>query len=226
MVPYDRFRTWILIGWFGLGVVSLAGCSKEKMDELVASAKEKTNQITDATATMKEQVGGVAAGASEQAGRAIDQIEKVLPGSGEMVLQLDQPLTLSRAELQIVRVDAERPIVLQIFSYPTDQPIADYPAVMVRALSEPSDSVFSDPSPWFDKPLPCSVFIQKTADGPIWATQLGESIPLTLAANTEDATMVSGKLGTGALTGSDGSSLSISGGTITAKWLPVVRGTL
>ncbi|WP_146580484.1 hypothetical protein [Neorhodopirellula pilleata] len=196
------------------------------MDELVASAKEKTNQITDATATMKEQVSGVAAGVSEQASRVIDQVETVLPGSGEMVLQLDQPLTLSRAELQIVRVDAERPIVLQVFSYPTDKPIADYPAVMLRALSEPSDSVFTDPSPWFDKPLSCSVFIQKTPEGPIWATQLGESIELTLSAHSEDANMVSGKLGTGTLAGSDGSSLTLSGGTITAKRLPVVRGTL
>lgn len=203
-----------------------AGCSKEKMDELVASAKEKTTQISDATATMKEQVSGVTAGVSEKAERAMDQIETVLPGSGEMNLELEKPVTLSRADLQIVRVDEKRSVVLQVFSYPIDKPITDYPSVMLRALAERTSADFSDASPWFGKPLECSVFIQETADGPIWATESGKSVSITLTANPDDAAMVSGTLGTGMLLGSDGTSRSLEGGSVTAKMLPIVGGSL
>lgn len=214
------FRMLALVG----SLVGSLGCSKEKRDELLASAKEKTTQISDATATMKEQVSGVAASASEKAGRTMDQIEAVLPGSGEMALQLDQPMSLSRADLQIVRVDADRPIVLQVFSYPTDKPIVDYPCVMLRALAAPTNASFTDASPWFGKPLDCTVLLQKEADGPIWTTDLGKGVAFTLSPNPDDATMVLATLGTGTLAGSDGSSLSLAGGTITAKLAPVIGG--
>ena len=209
-----------------LAAVVISGCSKEKMDELVASAKEKTTQLSDATATMKEQVSGVAAEVSEKAGRTMDQIETVLPGSGEMTLNIGKPVSLSRADLQVVRVDENRSVVLQIFSYATDKPIVDYPSVMLRALAEPTSADFSDASPWFGKPLECTVFLQETADGPIWATELGKSVSLTLSPNLDDATMVSGTLGAGMLAGSDGTPRSLEGGSVKAKMLPVVGGSL
>jgi hypothetical protein len=200
-------------------VLMTGGCSKEKLDELVASAKETTESV-------KSQVTDAAAGVSDQADRTMDAVGSVLPSSGSITLQLDKPVECERANLQVIRVDDKRPVVVQVTSYRTDRAIDSYPSVLLRALTTPTDSEFADVGPWLDKPLACRVFVQLEENGPIWSNELNSPVELTLRRDSSGGDMVQGSLASGTLVASDGAQVTMSAGSLSASIVPAIGGTL
>lgn len=207
-----------------VAITLLSGCSQEKMDELVASAKEKTAQITEATETVKEQVTGVASEVTKSADSAMQQAATLLPGNGRLSLQLDQEVTIGKADLQLIRVDAKRPVVIQLATYRTDRPIDSYPSALIRLLGNPSSDPLTSIDAYLNQPLSGHVFLQLEENGPIWATTDDKPIQVTLTKMDAETNLVEGSIATGQLQATDGKTQTLGGGRIIAAFAPIVDG--
>ena len=225
-----RIGTALIAVLLMIGVVFSPGCSKEKMDEMVSSAKEKTAELSQATASVQEQIAEKATELRQAADvgglveQTMDQVSAVLPGSGHVTLQLDAPVKVNRADLQIIRVDEQRPIVLQVTSYALNRPIETFPCVLLHATSPPTSETFSDATPWLGKSLACQVFVQREAEGPIWASDPASPIDLVPRSDDTGSDQLLGTLKPGTLVAPDGTQLTLAAGELSAKLQGVVGG--
>ena len=168
--------------------ICFCGCSKEKMDEMVAQAKDKAaefseksedalenakatadilkDQVTEAASSAKDTASNLASEASDLASGAID----VVSMNGNATITLDAPTNFSAAYIRVIPFDEEQS-VFQLRSYSRDGNANVFPAYFIQGTvtQKSLDSLAG-------KTIPCRLFAQKTADGHVWENATGQLI--------------------------------------------------
>ena len=187
-------RAWlaILLLPASIAFTSLSGCDKAKVDEMVASAKEKAAEFSEksddafekakASATtaadaikktanetaskVKESASNFAGSAADLAGGAVDLVSM----NGNAKITLDSPTDFTAAYVRVVNVGTEQS-VFQLKSYSKDGQSTTYPAFFIQgAVAENSLGSLAGQT------ISCRLFAQKTADGEVWENAPGQLI--------------------------------------------------
>jgi hypothetical protein len=160
--------------------VVLSGCDKEKMDELVAKAKDTASEIGeksgDALKKVKESTDKALNNAKDSVTNIKDTAAKLTTSAGNLVsmngsanITLDAPTDFPASFVRIVSMpDGTK--VLQMKSYKDGESDA-YPAFFIQAVVEQSsvDSLSG-------QSIPCQLFAQTSEGGDVWTNANGQPI--------------------------------------------------
>lgn len=162
-------QRWKVAG-LALHLVSLLvlapGCSQEKLNEVVASVKEKAAEV------------------NAQA-RQSEVLAEILPATGNAEVQMTPPVSTKIAYVRLESVDGGRPRVVQWTTYNPENGPNSYPAILVRATTEASNI-----ESLAQQSLRGDVYIQATEDATVWTNRKSEPVAIAVSAvNTQDKTL-------------------------------------
>lgn len=169
-------------------LVALAGCSKEKLDELVQKSKE---QLDKGIEQVEEATGEMGSELSSKAEAVVDDARQQLPLNGEMQLVIESPVTVPGCYVTFIDAVGGRPSVLQLKSYRSAE-AETFPSVLLQATVEASD-----PSALQGQTVSAQMFVQVAADGPVWFADRTHPVQLkivTVADRKFTAELVGGAL--------------------------------
>jgi hypothetical protein len=174
-----------------LPLILILGCSKEEMSQALETAKSKTKSITTS---------------------AVEAVENNLPESGEITLHIEpNPITISNANIELISIGDGRPNVVQITTYDPDASSRSYPALLLHGIS----NISTTPSLAGEK-VQCDVYYQADQNSPIAIAKPGEAITVEFQQYNPTDNVLTAKLGTISLRGSDDSVIHIDGGDLLA----------
>lgn len=220
-------------------LLGVAGCSGEKMDEVVAAAKAKSqdlatktkeatagaaDQLKEATKTIGQQTGQIVESSQEKLGETRRAIEDALPGSGRVTLQTEPPMQTAIARWTVIDVPTVNgtATIWQLTTYRTDGEIDAYPAVMLRAVLTDGDATQTGRQRIDAKvgqSIACQLFAQRSADAPIVSTRDGQTVHVQLNAIDEAGGQLTATIDPAELIQTDGQTVSLAGGVIDGHWI-------
>ena len=172
-----------------VGIICLAGCSKEEIKKAYQQAQAQTQAIVQQTQEV---------------------VEEQLPETGSLRMEMTpsaQPI--STLDMELIQV-GERSVV-QIHSYDLNDTNLSYPAVLLHGktnVARAADLV--------GKTVQCDLYYQTSYSSPILMTKPGGSIIVKFeSANMEDNALTA-SMGTAMLSSSDGAASRIGGGQLVA----------
>ncbi len=165
-----HYEDALLFVWALLAFV-MAGCSQEKLDEMVSNVKDKAQVITQAAV-----------------------VAEVIPATGHATINVSPPVKVNVAYARLYATGDGRPAVVQFTTYDPDKGPQNYPALLVRATT-PATSLES----LAGQSLSAKVFFQQSsAHGVLSSGDEGlvavEIAPLDPNKKTLDATIPAGSL--------------------------------
>ena len=123
--------------------------------------------------------------------KGVEQVKQQTSLAGEMELALNPPVQVKACYASLIVVDADRPAVLQLRSYP-DPDAELFPSVFVRAPVQAKSA-----AELVGKTVSAQVFVQAQQDGPIWHSREPDGVQLRIdeaAAGAIKGTFVGGQL--------------------------------
>ncbi len=121
-----------------------------------------------------EQVDERISRAQQHMAQAVETVKRTTNVAGEIELALNPPVQVKACYASLIVVDAGRPAVLQVRSYPGLEAEL-YPSVLVRAPVEAKAA-----ADLVGTTVSAQVFVQAKKDGPIWHCPAPESIQLRI----------------------------------------------
>jgi len=183
--------------WFSLG------CSKEKLDELTASVKEKTAEIATSAETMAEQ-------AKSATNTAVATVQEKLPSRGSIRLQTQPSIETAHANAEMIRFPDGRPTVLQVVSY-NPELTDNYPRVLFWGLTTVNSA-----AELAGQSVSCDLYVQSTATDPMLMSTPANPVEVRFETfNSEEGT-IQAQIASAPLLRSDNQSVPLTGGEMTA----------
>ena len=177
-----------------LGIVILAGCSKEEIKQKMQDAQSKLEAVAEST---------------------VEAVEEKLPETGSITLQTTPATEASQADLELISVGDGRPSVVRIVSYDPSNTTRAYPAIMLQGTTNATSAAgLANQTVKFD------MYLQASPSGPVAMTKPGESVTVTFRTMMVEDNALPATLSSAKLLGSDFRPVDIRGGEIVA----VVRG--
>ncbi len=158
--------------------------------EIIGCSNEQVKQLTDQVSKQAEQV-------TKQANEAVQkiapQVEDALSSgpTGEAAFQVDNSVKMQNAFGRLIILKPDRKNILQVRSY-DDEADESFPSFLYQAQTD-SENLQACIGQSFEGKL----FIQVSANGPIWNTADTDQVTLKIAEQAEGvlvAEVVSGKL--------------------------------
>ncbi len=189
--PRIRFTLAILLLFFGVPI----GCSKKQLTEAMESARAKTRSVTESTS---------------------NAIKEQLPARGSLVLQTT-PSTeaIGNVDLELISIGDDRANVIQILTYKIGSPRRSFPTVMLHGLTQTSN-----PDSLVGQTVQCDMYYQASENSPIAITRPGQSVAVTFESYNDGEHTLTASLGSGELTASDDTTVTLQSG----KAIAVIRG--
>lgn len=159
-------RSFVL---FACAIALLGACNKSEISDLVGKVKQTASESTEK----------VSQAVSEQIGETADQVQEQLNLAGSIELTLDSPIASQACYAQLIRQGSGRPNVLQLRSYRSADN-ESFPSVFLQAQVQ-ADS----PSELVGQIVSSRLFVQPTADGPLWYSATGNPVELKVVSVEE-----------------------------------------
>ncbi|QDV13459.1 hypothetical protein CA51_33490 [Rosistilla oblonga] len=158
-----------------LMVALSAGCSKEKMTELVDQAKETASSVAADVSTEMKTAAEQTVAKVESVKEAAADVSGIGDATGKATMTLDAPTEFAASYVQLIAVNEGRPSVLKISSSKDGQDDV-FPAFLIQAkLSD------TDLDSLAGQTVSARLFAQKQEGGPIWFSPEEKPVPVTLA---------------------------------------------
>jgi hypothetical protein len=180
-----------------LSLTLSGGCSKEEMKKMAESVKEKSQSIAEST--------------KEMATQAVETAKEQLPETGEVTLQLNPPIKIDSAKIEVVSVGDGRSNIVQIATYDVSSAPKSYPSVLIQGRTEAGD-----PASLAGQTVACELFMRADSTGPIAMTAASQPAQVTFDSYDPEARTVSASIRQVTLVGSDNKPVALAGGTILA----------
>ena len=173
--------------------VGLVGCSKEDITKAIEDAKAKTQSIAET---------------------AVTAAEEQLPETGSVRLEMNPPLQIDQAEIEVISIGDGRPNVVQISTYDTARK-KTFPALLLHGTTSATNA-----SALARSSIDCDMYVQAASRDPIAMTKPGGSVKLTFESLNVKDNAIPATLAMAELIDSDGNPVLVQGGAL----LMVVRG--
>jgi len=175
-------------------LLTLSGCSGDKLKELADKAKTAAQQGAD---SVKKQV-------SEQVDSATTEVQEQLNLAGEIQLTLDAPVETKACYVRLIPQGSNRPTVFELRSYRSpDQESAPsvffHGQIRASSLEELSGQIVSG-----------RLFVQPTADGPTWFSETGSPVEVQVV-GMEDSVLTAEIVGASLRNTQSGESVDTTG---------------
>jgi hypothetical protein len=154
-------------------LAALAGCSKDKLTEMVDEAKQQVSENVDKASQAVQEKAKAAGGAAAAAGNSAQQ---QLGLAGSMEFTLDAPVKTKGCYVLFLAGRGGRPSVLQLRSYAAADQEA-FPSALIQAQTEAASL-----NELVGKTVAAQTFVQAEPSGPVWHTIGAQPLQLTIKA--------------------------------------------
>lgn len=154
----------------------LAGCSKEKLSEMVDEAKQQVSENVDKASQAVQEKTKAAGNAASAAGNSAQQ---QLGLAGSMEFMLEAPVKTKGCYAAFIAGRGGRPSVLQLRSYAAADQEA-FPSALIQAPVEAATL-----GELVGKTVAAQMFVQAESSGAVWHTVGVEPVQLTIKAVAE-----------------------------------------
>jgi hypothetical protein len=158
-----RLRCWAFVAL----AACLAGCSKDKLDEIVEQAKQKAGEVS-------QSVQETAKAAQQSAAQAAQTAQEQAGLAGSVEITLDAPVKTQACYARLVAFRDGRPGMLQLTSHWLT-PQEAFPSILIHAQTEAASL-----SELAGQTLAAQVFVMPQSGGPVWRTAEGETAQLKI----------------------------------------------
>ena len=145
----------------------------------------------DKAGDLRETIGRGASQLREKVDQGVERVQQETGFKGGVELSMSPPVKTRACYASLIRVDAQRPAVLQLTSY--ESPEAEtFPATFFRATLP-----VNSPAELAGQTVPVQAFVQAEANGPVWHTRQDELLQLQVVEVDEQrivGRIVGGKL--------------------------------
>lgn len=192
MFSRHRLRCLGVALWL-LSTALAAGCSKEKLDELVEKGKQGIDQgVQKAQQSLNEGMAQAKDSAATAAGTAQEKLQL----AGSIALGTDGSFKTSGCYARFIAPTAGRPGVLKIQSY-RDGASEEFPSVFLRATV-----AAAEPAALVGQTVDAQMFAQAQSDGPVWFA--GAAAPVKIKIVSVDKGQLVAEIVEGTLVHSEG----------------------
>jgi len=133
-----------------------------------------------------------AAGLKKAVEETVKDVQESVSPTGGIELILDEPVKTDACQALFILSPSPRPTVLQLTSY--ENPDAEtFPSVLIRAVV-----VAGAPADLSGKTVAAQVFVQTATDAPVWHTEPGQGVELTIS--EVSSTTIRGNISAGTMT--------------------------
>ena len=170
-------------------LAAATGCNKEKLDEMVATAKQAATQAaSDVAAEVSQEVKSVTEAAGDATG--------IADTTGKATIKLDAETSFDTCYLSLLTMTG-RPTVLKLSSAESGKTDA-FPAFLIQGTTDAAsvDAVVG-------QTVAAKLFAQKQAEGPIWYSPDDQPVSIafakqgdTITATLANASVISSDSGT------------------------------
>jgi hypothetical protein len=162
MVRFRWLRVWLLLGL----AISAASCGGNvDVGEFVDESVNRVRQTVE---------------------QGVEEVKQSANLAGDIQLTLNPPVQTKACYTKFFFVDADRPAVLQICSYPSAE-AEKFPSVCMRALVQASSA-----AELAGKTVSAEVFVQPSSQGPVWHSRGPGHVQLQIEEVSDDS--IAGKI--------------------------------
>jgi hypothetical protein len=178
-----------------LFVFAQIGCSKEKLAEIAAAAKDQAQSIQDKAAQVQQQARDVTASTP---------IPESLSSSGRTVIGLPSPVESSSGYFRFYKIGDGRSSIIQFTSYEPEKGPNTYPALLLRATT-----TAESPQMLAGQSLNADVYLQTTLDTAVMTNAENSTVTLGIAIPDPQSKNIKGQIGPMVLVDTDGTSTNV-----------------
>ncbi|MEL6109575.1 MAG: hypothetical protein AAFU85_26495 [Planctomycetota bacterium] len=190
-----------------LGLLLLAGCSKEDLEKAANSAKQAASDVAAKGLAEGEKI---VAKSKEVTDTLVEKAEEVLPAAGKIKLATEPtPIETDRGIIVMYSVGDGRKNSMQITSYEPKAASIDSTAVFIHATTDIETVALLG-----GKTIPCNVFVESA--GVVSRNVFGKPVEITFGMINVEENTISATMPACMLLGSNNKPLSLAGGEIVA----------
>ncbi len=178
-------------------VLLIAGCSKESDNSAINTASDYGNELVN--------------DAQDVASEAVSSAKQQLPPSGNISLSMKPAVNASSCSIRLINFDDDRGSVVQISNYPFDQKPSTYPQVFIQGRTSETSLASI-----VGKSIECDLFVRSSGSDPIIATSESGSVRVRFRKVDVEKQTIPASISRSRLEAIDGSTVSLSSGSITA----------
>jgi outer membrane lipoprotein-sorting protein len=184
-------RNLLLASGCVLVLLGLTACSKKEIEQAIVDAKAKTQEIAQ-TATQT--------------------VEEVLPATGEIILEMESPLTPTKtATIEVISFPDGRPSVVQIISYEVGQSMTNYPKVLIQGTTDVANVASLGGTK-----VMCDLYVTMDASGKMAMTTADSQVQLTFKTLDTNQNTIEAQLSASKLNTPEGTLTNLRGGRLIA----------
>ncbi len=135
-------------------LISFGGCSKEEVQEAISQRVEQADALTS---------------------RVVERVQAEAGMSGNSQFTVDGDASTKRCFWEIIPTETDQSQTLRICNYNATVP-ESFPSYLFLAPCDVSSTVGLA-----GKSFQGTLFLQKESDGPLWYTEVGETVTLTIS---------------------------------------------